>query len=124
VAAENLRDLQFLVNQASGQTPTRIVQAIPELEAILFERPALIRSVVPLSDDAEILLRSRPDRPKRLLEQLGMLATVPKLANEIWDRLGKQQYDELRQTALGKEILGNVAELAALESKAPTHSSK
>jgi hypothetical protein len=102
VISERREQFKDLVSSVAGSTPSAVVLAVPEVEAIFFSAPDMIKRMfgeVP----PELLALGRRD-PKGVLAQLGEMSKRRWDVNKAFDLMTDKNLEQLRQTQPIREL--------------------
>jgi hypothetical protein len=102
--AEDKASVESFLRPAAGPVPFEVVLVVPEMEALLFEAPSMLKRLFGVAD----LPRMRTKRPKAVLRSLDGSPTLA----DVMAKLGADDWQALRETPTGRRIRAAVREVA------------
>jgi hypothetical protein len=102
VVGERRDQFKDLVHAVAGKTSSTVVLAVPEVEAVFFSVPDLIRGVFGQAP-TELMALGRRD-PKGVLAQLGSTSKKPWDLGKALGLMSEKDREQLRQTQPMKEL--------------------
>ncbi|HEV3438664.1 MAG TPA: hypothetical protein VG122_14965 [Gemmata sp.] len=125
VIGERREQFEYLVNAAAGRTSSKVVLAVPEVEAIFFSAPDVIKGVFGQAPPEMMALGLRD--PKGVLAQLGSMSHKPWDVRKAFEMMSPKDLEQLRQTPPIEELtkfLEQVQNGAVLSSSVQSLSEK
>jgi hypothetical protein len=104
VIGERRDQFKDLVNAVAGKIPSAVVLAVPEIEAIFFSAPDLIKGVFGQAP-AELMALGRRD-PKGVLTQLGSISKNSWDLKKAFGLMSPKDLEQLRETQPMRELAG------------------
>jgi hypothetical protein len=108
--------LDELVHAVAGETPVVTIPCIPELEAIFFEAPAILKRLFPQFDQHFFLMFAKT-RPKEALTFLFKNGSGPTTLPQLLDGLTSDDVEQLRLVYPIQKLMSFITDVCHL---APT----
>jgi hypothetical protein len=101
---QRLKDIEEIVGMVAGQTPFKVVPAVPEMEIIFFQDVSLLSRLLGCIPQQDILDRA-VIQPKQALEELIARSEIIHDRSQIIDRLANEDIEILRSSSVMQEIV-------------------